>query len=648
MKVKTIVIAFLVFCLTKTVSSQDLVLIDSLHRELVLATSDSSKAFLHSELCYNWCGAQFDSAWNHAELAHSFALKSKRPEMIRLGIQAKGWVHDWAYHFDSAIYYYDMAYHYSADHDDGKGMASSLFNIGVTHYYQGKLDSAIHYYLEAQPHYELTRDSTNLARLYNNLGLIYKKTGNLELALDVSHKSMKIKEAQKNSKGMLNSYTNMSSIFQRLDQYDSALFYSKKCIQLAKKIGDQSAYKAELVNAGIAYKNMGQQDSSFAAYSEAESLIIEKEDPYFLLQVYLNLGEYYFTNKQWGQTRVYLHKMKQHLLGEDHLETTMHYYQLEYNYHKATAQYSESLVSLEKFMELNQKYLDKQILEKTTEFEQLYEKEKRENEIKSLNLANENQKAQIAVRNNQRNIFISATIVVLLIAGFLFYQFREKAKISSILEEKNQKISETLEERETLLKEIHHRVKNNLQVISSLLNLQAGSLDDEAAIDAVREGQNRVKSMALIHQRLYSADDVRGVNVQEYLENLTKELFSAFGVDHENVESRIETNNIKMDIDTIIPLGLIINELITNSLKYAFGKNLKGLLEIQLQEKEDKLLVEVRDNGKGMDEEAIKNSNSFGWKMINSLGRKLKAEINVINQEGTLVQLSLSRYKLVV
>jgi len=180
------------------------------------------------------------------------------------------------------------------------------------------------------------------------------------------------------------------------------------------------------------------------------------------------------------------------------------------------------------------------------------------------------------------------------------------------------------------------------------LNLQADSLESDVAKDAVKEGQHRVKSMALIHQKLYSTDDIRGVDVQDYLENLSTELFRAFGVDQEKIKWKIDTSGLKLDIDTIIPLGLIINELITNAIKYAFKDLEQGLLQIEIKEDGENLNVLVADNGKGMSEEDIKKSNSFGWKMIQSLSRKLKAEVAISSDKGTHINLVLSRYKLVV
>ena len=137
-------------------------------------------------------------------------------------------------------------------------------------------------------------------------------------------------------------------------------------------------------------------------------------------------------------------------------------------------------------------------------------------------------------------------------------------------------------EREVLLKEIHHRVKNNLQIISSLLNLQARFIKDKSAVDAVQEGRNRVKSMALIHQKLYQQDNIQGINMPEYIENLSRALLTSYKIKGDRITVDRKVDAIYLDIDTAIPLGLIINELLTNSLKYAFPENEKGELKISL------------------------------------------------------------------
>jgi two-component sensor histidine kinase len=276
-----------------------------------------------------------------------------------------------------------------------------------------------------------------------------------------------------------------------------------------------------------------------------------------------------------------------------------------------------------------------------------YEAVASKQKIAELELEQKNAALSLSKSRNQRNLFISGFVILIIIAGFLFYQYRIKKRTTDILSEKNLQISEALFDRETLLKEIHHRVKNNLQVISSLLYLQANTLEDEAAIDAVRQGEHRVKAMGLIHQRLYSADDVRGVDIQDYFEKLFDELLTAFGTDETDIEYLVNTNGLKLDIDTVIPLGLIINELITNAVKHAFREQVEGLIEVTVKEEDEKLHIRIKDNGVGMDEADLQKINSFGWKMMHSLSRKLKAEISIANLSGTIVDIIVARYKLV-
>jgi two-component sensor histidine kinase len=613
--------------------AQDLVKIGELHNQLSIAQNDSLKSFFHSEIAYQWCGINFDSAMMHALKSYDYAKSSGKTRSIGLGITTIGWVFDYDYQFDSAIYYYTKSYEYALRYKDLKREASSLFNIGVVFYYKGQLDSALYYYLASEPKFESINDEQNLSRLYNNLGRIYEKTNQLEHALEVSRNSILIKERLGDTKGLLNTYTNMSSIYQRLDNYDSALYYSNKCIAKSKDIGDLYVYKAELVNIGIIHKNLDNNKKAIEAFEEAESLILDKEDPYILSQIYHNLGEFYFDQNELNKAESYINKTREVLLEEDYLETALKHYHLSYAYHKRRDNSTDALFNLERYLDLNEKFISQELISKTSELEQLYQKEKRELEIETLNAENQIKSLSIEKNAREKNGLILLTVLVIGISILMYKLYSNKQK--------------SLRERDLLLKEIHHRVKNNLQVISSLLNLQADSLESDAAKDAVKEGQHRVKSMALIHQKLYSAEDVRGVDVQDYLENLSKELFKAFGVDEDKINWKVNTNGLKLDIDTIIPLGLIINELITNSIKYAFEGNESGILEIQMKEEGESLNVVVSDNGKGFDEKALLNSNAFGWKMIQSLSRKLKASVVVTAENGTRVDLMLSRYKLV-
>jgi len=200
------------------------------------------------------------------------------------------------------------------------------------------------------------------------------------------------------------------------------------------------------------------------------------------------------------------------------------------------------------------------------------------------------------------------------------------------------KIKDSLMEKEVLLKEIHHRVKNNLQIISSLLNLQTRCVEGEETINVLKESQNRVKTMAMVHEKLYQSEDLKDVNFKEYIENLVSDLFYSYGVKKGAIDLQIDADDIKMDIDTAIPCGLIINELVTNSLKYAFpNSNNEDIVKVELKRlQQNKLKLVISDNGVGLPENLdMENVETLGLKMVTILVNQLKGTLEVHRISGT-------------
>lgn len=210
-------------------------------------------------------------------------------------------------------------------------------------------------------------------------------------------------------------------------------------------------------------------------------------------------------------------------------------------------------------------------------------------------------------------------------------------RLSDISERKKavEQIQRSLEEKETLLKEIHHRVKNNLQIISSLLRMQSRRSDDETTLSMFKESQDRVQSMALIHEQLYQSADIYQINFDNYIKSLINSLFRSYGVSQKNIVLNIETNGIKFPLDTAIPCGLIINELVSNCLKYAFPEQEKGNITIYLEQSSEKQLsLVVKDNGIGIPETLDwENSKSLGLRIVKNLVRQLKGNI-ILECEG--------------
>ena len=154
------------------------------------------------------------------------------------------------------------------------------------------------------------------------------------------------------------------------------------------------------------------------------------------------------------------------------------------------------------------------------------------------------------------------------------------------------------------------------------------------AISAVTNSRTRVRSMALIHQNLYQGDNLQGVDVQAYFTKLLAELFETYRVDHDQVKLQTEIEALQIDVDTVIPIGLIINELVSNSLKYAFTDDKPGVLEVVLKKQDTALLLEVSDTGNGFSEETFGSSDTFGFKLIKTFAAKLEAQFNMEKSPG--------------
>ncbi len=231
-----------------------------------------------------------------------------------------------------------------------------------------------------------------------------------------------------------------------------------------------------------------------------------------------------------------------------------------------------------------------------------------------------------------KNIFVTVAIVpgttksLVSLQDITYRKTAENALKTSVLE------------KDTLLREIHHRVKNNLQIISSLLNLQSRYIEDEEALDVFIESQNRVRSMAIIHEKLYKSDKMSKIDFGEYINDLTKSLFYNYLIEQDKIRIITNIENIYFDVDTSIPCGLIVNELITNCVKHAFPNDINGEINIDMSNNQGIYTLNVSDNGVGFPEDIdFKNTESLGLQLVSNLVNQLDGTVELVNKGGTSV-----------
>ncbi|AXV39904.1 MAG: hypothetical protein CIT02_06060 [Methanobacterium sp. BAmetb5] len=221
--------------------------------------------------------------------------------------------------------------------------------------------------------------------------------------------------------------------------------------------------------------------------------------------------------------------------------------------------------------------------------------------------------------------------------------FLEKGKVDRILgigaditqlKKAQKRIISSLNEREALLREIHHRVNNNMQIISSLLNLQTLYVREDETKEVLRDSQRRVKSMAMVHENLYLAGDLSHIKFKEYTEKLVSDIFSTYNRKTDDIKFILNMVGIELNMETAIPLGLIINELVTNSLKFAFPEN-EGSISIELENNNGKFVLSVADDGIGLPPDFDLNKTySLGLRLVKNLVIQLDGEITLDSSQG--------------
>lgn len=312
------------------------------------------------------------------------------------------------------------------------------------------------------------------------------------------------------------------------------------------------------------------------------------------------------------------------------------YYGHLYKYNIASGNYAAAVKNMELRVKIQDSLFtadkDKQLAELNIQYETV----QKEQSIKNLQIQRDAQHSEMEKATLQRNITI-AGILIMILVSFLFYRnYRQKKEANEIIGQKNGLLERLVTEKEWLLKEVHHRVKNNLQTIISLLQSQAIYLQDDA-LEANQISKNRIYAMSLIHQQLYKTEDMKSIDMGVFLPELLDHLRESFGTERK-ILFHHAISPIRLGISQAIPIALIVNESVTNAIKYAFPDERPGNINISMQQSGETITLVISDDGIGMDPAIIdKETNSLGMKLLKGLTEDIGGEVLISNQNGTKI-----------
>jgi len=506
--------------------------------------------------------------------------------------------------------------------------------------------------------YEAEKDSSSLVcALYNQLGITYFSLGQKGNAIANYRKAMVL--AKKNGEERT-VYTLVLNIV-NLSPASEALALVKEI----KKDPDPTDVYARVYFTTAclrAYQEAHQYTIAQKYCDELLAMCSNKDlqiNNVVLAQSYTMASAFFFATGQYALARKYLAE-SDIFYGTLSMRGIMSNQLKWFKLDSAQGNYLDAIQHFQQFKLLSDSITNENKGRQIAQLQIQYETEKKDQDIQRLTQQGKLQKVLLKQTELTRNVTIGGIILLVLLLGLGFNRYRLKQRSNRILEERQKEIDEKnrslqqligekdglLKEKEWLLKEIHHRVKNNLQIVMSLLNTQSAYLDDGVAMNAIRDSQHRMHSMSLIHQKLYQTDNVSVVDVADYIHELVDYLKDCYDVQN-HVRFDLNLEPVQLDVGQAVPLGLILNEAISNAVKYAFRDGRDGLISITVKQQADEYLqLTISDNGAGLppDFDAHK-SGSLGMSLMKGLSSQLNGSFIIENNQGVRIMIEFKREK---
>lgn len=611
--------------------------IPRLRHELQYAALDTSKVWMFRDLAYYYQSVDPDSAIHYAQRGTALAELLDFPSGQIWCLYQEGRAYGNKNQLDSSFAIYDEAIRIAEESDDALSQAKLLNAVGVSHYLSGNFHDAVLYYNQGF----LLSDSLGYQEgesyALNNMAVIYRIQRRYDQALDLYGKSLDIKKAERDTVGIISGLYNKGLAFSYLDRHEESL----AALQDSKALAD--AYSGPVadtpsiaIGIGVAHYNLGNISESRkhleAGIKWSETLTPEK----ISAMTYLGSVDVMQGRTQQGLARIEeAYQMTVHSGRKELLRTVLkeranaaeraNNHLLANESWKAYSVISDSLNN-----ESNRWAME--------EMQARFELLDKENTISI-------QQFQLEKEAIQRVWYLLSGC--LLVGGLITVGFflRKILKQRKQLAREVTKKEEALNENDLLLQEMHHRTKNNLQLLNSILSLHSRNINNEVARSALQSSRDSVGAIGVLHHQLYHAKDFRKIAFQPYIQKLCEYFRTAFSLEERNIHLHFQCDAFQIDIDKAVPMGLVINEMVTNSIKHAFTRRDNGRIELQVRNGKTNITIEVEDNGIGITSRAETTSGT-GRKLIQIFSNKFKADFDYVNKdEGTIAKFSIPVYE---
>jgi two-component sensor histidine kinase len=513
------------------------------------------------------------------------------------------------------------------------------YSMGTYYYNRSEHQQAFTYYLQALKEAEKFKDSVAIAIALDGIGSILEQNYD-STAYQFRLSALKMAVQTKSELFISVCQTSLSDYYVNMGKLDSALVLIQEGLRLSKKINYPEGVARNLNNLGKVYHKKHHHNQALYYYKQAIDYLMKcdlnhtlKND---LANTYLNIGTTYNASGNHTEAIFYLEKslgivdhqkLKTHLIDVYH-ELSQAYYNIS-NFKKAY-----------EYQDLNRILYDSVYNVETGKrialMQSRHELEKKEKDIKALQQHNSIKDLTIAQSKSKLILLYCFCGVALIVSVLLLNRYRFKQKANAKMEKSNNEITKMMKEKEVLIQEIHHRTKNNLQLVSSLLSWQTENIEDEKMVRILNEGRSRIKSMALIHELLYQSNSLSHVELNIYILKLLEYLEKIYNTNRK-VTIIKTVSPVLVDIDVTIPLGLIVTELVSNSFKYAFGEDHPKIIEVSLfEEKPYVYQLRIKDNGIGIPDEIIneRRPKSMGLELVKILVKQIKGHVDYYNNNG--------------